>query len=286
MCWHVLGVQFYRDPAVRPKGTLVFSGMKKKKATQRRKPPSRDSRIPALGKIAKGNYIDFEGFANKHQKFPPPVLIGTFDASDGVDFPSGFRQFVFTEKFRYAGEDARADHLVEYLPDRDGFLEKLVEKSGFGNPVFAYSEYEFNQLTHQLAKQFEKEGTEELASGSAEKLELIKQRAEARASKQLGRRYRNVKLIAARWCRNNIPDDLPGEWSLHELAQAMGLSVTKKLPRGGVTSRLRLVKEYSGSKRRWEGAPSKARKAWLEVLQHNLADVKLIFEMMNRIRPK
>ncbi|MDA7864766.1 hypothetical protein N9B24_01440 [bacterium] len=213
-------------------------------------------------------------------------MIGTFDASGGIDFASGFRQVVFTKDFRYAGEDARVAQLVEYLPDRDGFVETLVGQSGFGKPVFAYSEYEFNQLTHQLTKQFENEKTDKLASVSEGELKLITKYAEARASKQLRRRYRNVKLISARWCRNNMPDDLPSEWALHEVAQAMGLSVTKKLPRGGVTSRLRLVKEYAGGKRRWREAPAKVQKAWLEVLQHNREDVKLIFDLMNRIRPQ
>ena len=262
--------------------------MKKKKTTRKKKPPYRDSRTPAREKVAKGHYIDFEGSANPNQKFPPPVLIGSFDGNLVLDFNGGFRQVVFTKDFRYAAEVAGVSHKVDYIPDRAGFIKSLVQQAGFSKPVFAFSEYEFNQLTHLVAMQIEWETLEKIdrvTTVTKEKKKQIKEDAEKMAKKKLERRYRNVKLIAERWCKKKIPKQLPDDWTLHDVAQSMELDVTAKLPRGGVTSRLRLVKEYSGSKRRWQAAPAKVRKAWREVLQHNLADVKLIVEMMNRMRP-
>ena len=226
--------------------------------------PYRDPRIPMRSKIANGVYIDFEGFANPHQRFPPPVLIGLHCAREGKSFGEGFHQVVFTKAFRWAAEDAGMPHQVVYCEDREGFLGNLVEKSCKSKPLFAFTEHEFGFL-------------EELVGS------IVR------------RRYRNVRLIAKRWCNREVAkgkceaqflDVKPIDWSLREVAGAMGFTLTEKLPTGGVTNRLRKVKEYSHSKASWEAAPAATRRAWREVLKHNREDVRLIYEMMNRMRPQ
>ena len=214
-------------------------------------------------KIANGVYIDFEGFANPHQRFPPPVLLGLHCAREGKSFDEGFHQVVYTKAFRWAAEDAGVPHQVAYCEDREGFLRNLVEQSGKSKPLFAFTEHEFGFL-------------EELMGG------IVR------------RRYRNVRLIAKRWCNREVAkgkceaqflDVKPIDWSLREIAEAMGFPLTGKLPRGGVTERLRQVKEHSKSRARWESAPDSVHIAWNEILEHNREDVRLLYDIMNQIRP-
>lgn len=215
--------------------------------------PYRDARIPMPSKIAKGCYIDFEGFANPNQRFLPPVLIGCYRGGKEKDFEEGFHQVVFTNAYRWAAENADVPHQVIYDEHRDGFLRNLVDESSRGKPVFAYTEHEFHFLKNL--------GT------------------------RIERRYRNVHLIAKRWCEDNL-SERPKDWSLKKVALAMGLDTTNNLLPGGVTERLRKVNEYSDAKSRWETAPKSVRKAWQEVLEHNRADVRLIYDMMNLMRPE
>ena len=105
--------------------------------------PYRDPRIPMRSKIANGVYIDFEGFANPHQRFPPPVLIGLYRSGEFNSFDQGFQQVVFGKSYRWATESSNVDNQVVYCEDREEFLTNLVSTSSKTKPLFAFTEHEF-----------------------------------------------------------------------------------------------------------------------------------------------
>lgn len=190
--------------------------------------------LPLQKKIDAGCYIDFEGFAgNEYQKFPPPVLIGVLRGNE-------FQQVVFTKKYRWAAQAPDVANPVVFEPDRAAYLKKLVAEASGSKPIFAYSEYERNVIKFHIGHDFP-------------------------------RRYRNVRAIAARWFNKNPQSGLkPTSNELHEVALTLGLSMPEKLPRGGITDRLRLVSEYSSSEKKWSMAPPDLRKAWREILVHRV----------------
>ena len=212
------------------------------------------NKLPAASRVAAGCYIDFEGFAaNEHSASPPPVLVGLYRKNEEGTFQ--FQQVVFTKEYRWAAEAAGVEHEVLYCPDRLGFMKDLCDSLRGSKPLFAYSEYELRVIERQVGHRITK-------------------------------RYRNVRSIARRWL--NQPDrgyPKPADNSLRSVAQVMGIPLEKKLERGGVTARLRAVREYSASRIRWESAPQKVKRQWREILMHNHWDVLATYQVMVHMRP-
>lgn len=221
---------------------------KKRNNKKKRRSKHPSSRVPAGRQILAGCYIDFEGFAgNEHRTSPPPVLIGMYRGGE-------FKQIVFTACYRWAAEDPGVDHDVSLRLDRDAFIEELVDSAGMNKPLFAYSEYELRVI-------------------------------EKCVGHRITRRYRNVRSIAKTWLNKQAGRyPTPTTFALVDVAESMGIALNLKLPEGGVTSRLREVRDFSSSSKRWSSAPAKIRNKWREVLEHNRSDVTAIREMMMHMR--
>ena len=210
-----------------------------------------NNNLPSIDIIDAGCYIDFEGFAgNEHQKFPPPILLGVFRGGN-------FGQIVFTEKYRWAALDPGVSHLVEYRPDRAEYLSELAKSTSQNKPLFAFSEYEKNIIEFQ-------------------------------AKHKITKRYRNVLGISKKRF-NRKPKDFPNRSSnklntLMEITRVLGVSVTEKLAKGGVTSRLRDVRDYSYSRTAWAKAPEGVRQKWREILEHNRSDCECLYEVLKILR--
>ena len=212
--------------------------------------------IPTTDRIFKGTHIDFESFgSNQYSTHPPPVLIGLL--KEGV-----FKQVVFTQDYKWAAKDSGVGHDVEFFSDRNAFLLQMLKAtSSVNRPLFAYSIHEKRVIR-----------------------DLLNQNIESR--------YRNVKRLAETEINRrrkrspsafpDVPSEIPN--NLEGLAQALGISVQYKLPKGGVTSRLRELRHYSKSEKAWKEAPKKARKAWAEVLRHNKEDVCILPKILLKLK--
>jgi hypothetical protein len=212
-----------------------------------------NNNLPRIDIIDAGCYIDFEGFAgNEHQKFPPPILLGVFRGGN-------FRQIVFTEKYRWAALDPGVSHLVEYRPDRSEYLSELAKSTSLNKPLFAFSEYEKNIIEFQ-------------------------------AKHKITKRYKNVLGISKKRF-NKQPEAFPNRSSnkpntLMEITKTLGVSVPEKLAKGGVTIRLRDVRDYSHSRKAWAKAPFGIKKKWCEVLEHNRSDCECLYEILKVLRER
>jgi hypothetical protein len=213
----------------------------------------RNYNLPKQQVIDAGCYIDFEGFAgNEFQASPAPILIGIFHNGS-------FKQVVFTQEYRWAALDPGVEHPVEFEEDRAQYLKDLVTKVSMNKPFFAYSEYEKTVIQHQVGHQITK-------------------------------RYRDVRGIAKRRFKK-YPNIYPApakkrENSLVEVAQFLEIPMAEKLAKGGVTKRLRSIRDYSKSRKGWAAAPAKVRREWREVLEHNRLDVLCMVEILNTLRAR
>lgn len=211
--------------------------------------------IPSLSKVLNGTYIDFEGFG-KHPQYntPSPVLVGVYRKAAQGDFDAGFRQIVFNADYRGAAKDSGVSHQVEYRPERKKALLELLDDTGLSAPLFAFSEHE---------------------------LKVIEIECELSPK----RRYKNVRQIAKRTLAASMREsDREKDWSLRAVCDAMGIPRPHKLETGGVTDRLKIVREHASSNVKWRCAPEAARQAWREVLLHNYDDVRLIYEIMLKLK--
>ena len=214
---------------------------------------SKSKRLPTIQKIDAGCYIDFEGFApNEHAASPPPVLVGIF--RDGL-----FKQVVFTQAYRWAAKDPGVEHLVEYCGDRGSFLKELADSTSGSKPLFAFSEHERTVIKKEIVHDIEK-------------------------------RFSDVRAIAKRFF-NKYPDAFKepqaiNEHSLKNVAAKVGLSLAQKLEKGGMTCRLREVREYSKSAKKWAAAPDSVRRSWREVLEHNRVDTTCLIEILRKLDKK
>jgi hypothetical protein len=208
--------------------------------------------IPNKRKILAGCYIDFEGFApNEHRATPPPVLIGIYREGE-------FKQVVFTGAYRWAASDQEFGN-VHYESDRKQYLKELADSTSKGKPLFAYSEHEKNVIEHQIGH-------------------------------QITARYKNVRKIAKSYF-NRYPDRFPeagsiAENSLSAVTQVLGFKLKHKLPRGGVTKRLRNVRQFSDSRKKWAAAPDGIKQQWREVLLHNREDAMCLFDILMALRTR
>ena len=211
------------------------------------------TRLPEQSVIDAGCYIDFEGFApNEHSASPPPVLIGIYNREQGGDFV----QVVFNEQYRRAAEDAGVSHEVVYERDREDFLSTLMSSTRRNRPFFAYSEHELTVLS-----------------------KILNRRPTA-----IVPRYKNVRSIARRWLNERTAIyEQPETHDFNSVAAALGITPSLQLPNGGMTARLRMVREHSGTKRGWKAAPKATRKAWKELLLYNRSDVMTLHEIMQHM---
>lgn len=209
--------------------------------------------LPERAFIDAGCYIDFEGFApNEHAASPPPVLIGIYNRKQS----GNFMQVVFTNEYRWAAEAPGVAHAVAYEPDRKGFLATLMSSTRTRRPFFAYSEHELKVLSKILK----------------------------RNQTTIVPRYKNVRSIAKRWLneRSAIYEQLETH-DLNSVAAAMGITPALQFPKGGMTARLRMVRDHSGTKGGWKEAPKQVRNAWKEVLLYNQSDVMTMHKIMQHM---
>lgn len=68
------------------------------------------------------------------------------------------------------------------------------------------------------------------------------------------------------------------------ITKTLGVSIPEKLPKGGVTSRLRDVRDYSHTRQAWANAPAGIKKKWREVLEHNRSDCECLHEVLTALR--
>ena len=212
--------------------------------------------IPRNDKIHKGTHIDFESFGrNQYSTHPPPVLIGFLREG-------GFKQVVFTQDYKWAAKDSGVEHDVEFFPNRNEYLLQMLEGvSSVNRPLFAYSIHEKIVISKLLDQNIDRS------------YRNVKRLAEAEINR---RRSRSPGALP------EVPEIIPK--TLEGLAEALGIPMQHKLPRGGVTSRLRQVSKYSKSQKAWEKAPKKVRKAWIEVLRHNKEDVCILPEILLKLK--
>ncbi len=218
------------------------------KATQH--PPTS---LPHQETVDAGCYIDFEGFApNKKSTSPPPVLMGIYNREENGNFV----QVVFNKDYRWAAQDSGVPHEVIYKPDRKAFLATLMSSTRTKRPFFAYSEHELTVLSKILN----------------------------RRPTDIVPRYKNVRSIAKRWLneRSAIYEQ-PETHDFNSVAAALGITPSLQLPKGGMTARLRMVREYSGTKAGWKNAPNATREAWKELLLYNQSDVMTMHKIMQHM---
>lgn len=214
-----------------------------------KKKPSK--KLPSIAQINSGCFIDFEGFAgNEYQAYPPPVLVGVWNQNGG----GKFRQYVFTEAYRWAAEDPGVDHEVVFVKARQQLLEALVDSTTVSRPLFAFSEHERTVIRNELGV-------------------------------SISKRYRNVRSISKAWySRKQRGFAVPRSWALFDVAEGLGIVTRGKLGVGGVTKRLREVREFSKSRERWARAPNSVKRRWRELLEHNKSDVMLCHEIVLKLR--
>jgi len=210
--------------------------------------------LPDQEIVDAGCYIDFEGFApNEHAASPPPVLIGIYNREQKGQFV----QVVFNKEYRWATEEAGVPHEVVYGPNRKDFLQTLRSSTRLWRPFFAYREHELKVLTRLLQQ----------------------------PPQRIVRRYKNVRSIARHWLGGHSENyERPETHDLHSVAAAMGITPSLQFPKGGMTARLRMVREHSGTKRGWKEAPKQVRNAWKEVLLYNQSDVLTMHKIMQHMR--
>ena len=144
-----------------------------------------------------------------------------------------------------------------YEPDRKGFLTRLMSSTRTTRPFFAYSEHELRVLSQILN----------------------------RRQQSIVRRYKNVRSIARHWLGEHSDNyERPETHDLNSVAAAMGITPPLQFPKGGMTARLRMVREHSGTKRGWKEAPKQVRNAWKEVLLYNQSDVMTMHKIMQHMR--
>ncbi len=206
--------------------------------------------LPERSVIDAGCYIDFEGFApNEHAASPPPILIGIYNREENGNFV----QVVFNKEYRWAAEEAGVPHEVVYEPDRKAFLTRLMRSTRTTRPFFAYSEHELRVLSKTLN----------------------------RRQQSIVRRYKNVRSIGRRWLGKHSDNyERPKTHDLNSVAAAMGFTPPLQFPKGGMTARLRMVREHSSTKKGWNDAPKAVHKAWKELLFYNESDVMTMYKIM------
>ncbi len=209
--------------------------------------------LPERSVIDAGCYIDFEGFApNEHAASPPPILIGIYNREENGNFV----QVVFNTDYRWAAEAPGVCQAVVYEPDRKGFLATLMSSTRTRRPFFAYSEHELTVLSKILNRR---------------RTDIVP-------------RYKNVRSIAKRWLneRSAIYEQ-PETHDFNSVAAALGITPSLQLPKGGMTARLRMVREHSGTKAGWKKAPNATREAWKELLLYNQSDVMTMHKIMQHM---
>ena len=181
-----------------------------------------------------------------------PILIGI----DNREESGNFVQVVFNEDYRWAAEDAGVSHEVVYERDREDFLSTLMSSTRRNRPFFAYSEHELTVLS-----------------------KILNRRPTA-----IVPRYKNVRSIARRWLNERSATyEQPETHDFNSVAAALGITPSFQLPKGGMTARLRIVREHSGTKSGWKAAPKAARKAWKELLLYNQSDVMTMHKIMQHM---
>lgn len=181
--------------------------------------------VPTLKEIQEGLYIDFEGFgANQYNRHPPPVLCGYRFGGEET-----VKHTVFTQAYRCAAESDETGQ-VKYCKDRKEFLRNLLDRQTRGGrgKIFFFSRYEQEQFDAILGI-------------------------------RIRRRLIDLhKVLKIRFPGVGRPR------SLINYCDAAGIEVPESYGKGEVTERLRIVREFSGSRKKWASLKRahKAHKAW------------------------
>ena len=167
-----------------------------------------------------------------------------------------FVQVVFNKQYRWAVQDSGVSHEVVYEPDRKGFLTTLMSSTRTARPFFAYSEHDLEVLS-----------------------KILKRRRQT-----IVPRYKNVRSIAKRWLsERSESNQQPAKNDLNAVVEAMGITPPVQFATGGMTARLRMVREHSNTKSGWKKAPKAVRKAWRELLLYNQSDVMTMHKIMQHM---
>ena len=209
----------------------------------------RNATLPSKKTIDEGIYIDFEGFAphKKSGKKRPPSLIGIYRPADDC-----FRQIVFNDVFEHAIQNTNVGYPIIFNTNIKSVLNELVSEARKKRPLFAFSEHEFLIIDKAIGKK-----------------------------RSIKKRYRNVRPIAQRYFTDKHPDK-PIPRSLLEVAERLKLDTTDKIKDKTIVERMKEVKKHSCSAVKWASAPTKIKKKWNEILEHNKWDCMIMHEALRK----
>jgi hypothetical protein len=211
------------------------------------KPAFRLDTLPNKKTIDAGIYIDFEGFAPNAWGKNDPSLIGIYRPADDC-----FRQIVFSNGLQIASEDTDVGYPVIFNSDMKSVLKQLVSEARKNQPLFAFSEHEYDIIDDQID-----------------------------IKRSIVKRYRNVNLIAKKFFKENQPDK-PLPSSLLEVIVRLNLDTTDKVKDRSITDRIREVKKNCKSHKKWASAPKEKKKLWHEVLEHNKWDCEIMYKALRK----
>ena len=205
--------------------------------------------LPSKKTINEGIYIDFEGFAPNQWGKKDPSLIGIYRPADDC-----FRQIVFNNELQIAAENTYVGYPVTFGSEMKSVLIELHSEACKNRPLFAFSEYEYDIIDDQIG-----------------------------SKRSIAKRYRNVRLIAKKYFKDNQPDKpLPG--NLLEVIERLDLDTTEKIEDHTITDRIRHVKDECTSHKKWASAPKEKKKLWHEVLEHNKWDCMIMHKALCLMR--
>jgi len=205
----------------------------------------RNRTLPSKKTIDEGFYIDFEGFAPNDWGEKAPSLIGIYTPADDC-----FRQIVFNNGLQIAAENTDVGYPITFNSDIKSVLEQLVSEARKTRPMFAFSEHEYDKIVYQIGPK-----------------------------RSIEKRYRNVKLIAEKYFKDNEPDK-PLPRRLLKVIERLKLDTTDKVKDQTITDRIREVKKHCKSQKKWASAPKEKKKLWHEVLEHNKWDCMILYKAL------
>jgi hypothetical protein len=194
-----------------------------------------------LRQIEEGLYIDFEGFGSNNYDRHPPPVL--CGCRFGGEEPVQYT--VFTKSFRWAAETDESGK-VTYCKERKDYLRDLLDvQTRGGRKIFFFSQHEKEQFDQIL-----------------------------------GIRIRRRLIDLHKLLKKRFPAVVRPR-TLIRYCKAAGIEVPKGYGKGKVTEKLRLVRNFSGSRKQWDSLKKehKARRAWELLIAHNSFDVSCMYDL-------
>ncbi len=191
--------------------------------------------------VNNGLYFDFEGFGPNHNNPNPPPALCGYRFGGN----GKVQHTVLTHAFRWAAECDDTGQ-VTYCKDRQEYLRDLLDvQTRGGKKIFFFSQHEQNQFDQILGIQIRK------------------------------RLIDLHKLLKQHFPEVGRPR------TLVSYCEAAGIEVPEGYGKGKVTEKLRSVREFSGSRKKWASLKSnhRSRRAWKLLLEHNAFDVGCMYEL-------